>query len=102
MFKNVLKFFGPLVSVNQLRLPQIRSYQKQRRQQHSQASIGSSEANMADGMQKDWRELCVEVTNEKSSTKLILLIQELIEALDMDKRSSPHTPLSNRQASARE
>ena len=35
MFKNVLKFFGPLVSVNQLRLPQIRSYQKQRRQQIS-------------------------------------------------------------------
>src|SRR5499427_5890362 len=35
MFKNVMKFFGPLVSVNQLRLPQIRSYQKQRRQQIS-------------------------------------------------------------------
>jgi integrase len=35
MFKNVLKFFGPQVPVNHLRLPQIRGYQKQRRQQIS-------------------------------------------------------------------
>jgi hypothetical protein len=37
---------------------------------------------MADGMQKDWRELCVAVTNETDSTKLSSLVQELIEALD--------------------
>ena len=35
MFKNVLKFFGPQVPVNHVRLPQIRSYQKQHRQQIS-------------------------------------------------------------------
>jgi hypothetical protein len=29
---------------------------------------------MADGMQKDWRELCVAVTNETDSTKLSSLI----------------------------
>jgi hypothetical protein len=46
---------------------------------------------MADGMQKDWRELCVAVTNEMDSTKLTSLVQELIEALDRSKRSSPHT-----------
>ena len=40
------------------------------------------EVNMADGMQKDWRELCVAVTNESDQTKLSLLVQELIEALD--------------------
>jgi hypothetical protein len=42
---------------------------------------------MADGMQKDWRELCVAVTNEKDSTKLSSLIQELLEALDRGERS---------------
>ena len=47
---------------------------------------------MADGMQKDWRELCVAVTNEMDSTKLTSLVQELIEALDRSRRSSPHTP----------
>jgi hypothetical protein len=36
---------------------------------------------MADGMQKDWRELCVAVTNESEDTKLSLLVQQLIEAL---------------------
>lgn len=41
---------------------------------------------MADGMQKDWRELCVAVTNESDSTKLGSLIQELIEALDRGER----------------
>jgi hypothetical protein len=35
---------------------------------------------MADGMQKDWRELCVAVTRESDSTKLTSLVQELIEA----------------------
>ncbi len=42
---------------------------------------------MADGMQKDWRELCVAVTNETDSTKLISLIRELVEALDRGERS---------------
>lgn len=37
---------------------------------------------MADGMQKNWRELCLAVTNETDSTKLSSLVQELIEALD--------------------
>ena len=41
----------------------------------------------ADGMQKDWRELCVAVTNESDSTKLTSLVQELIEALDRGERS---------------
>ncbi len=35
---------------------------------------------MPEGMQKDWRELCVAVTNESDSTKLTSLVQELIEA----------------------
>jgi hypothetical protein len=42
---------------------------------------------MADGMQKDWRELCVAVTNESDHTKLSSLVQELIEALDKGERS---------------
>jgi hypothetical protein len=46
---------------------------------------------MADGMQKDWRELCVAVTNESDSTKLTSLVQELIEALDKRERSWRHT-----------
>jgi hypothetical protein len=37
---------------------------------------------MAGGMQRDWRELCVAVTNESDSTKLSSLVQELIEALE--------------------
>lgn len=37
---------------------------------------------MSDGMQEDWRELCVAVTNEPDSTRLTSLVQELIEALD--------------------
>lgn len=45
---------------------------------------------MADGMQKDWRELCVAVTNETESTKLTSLVQELIEALDRGERSWRH------------
>jgi hypothetical protein len=35
MFKNVLTFFGPQTPVKCIRLPQIRSYQKDRRQQIS-------------------------------------------------------------------
>ena len=46
---------------------------------------------MADGMCEDWRELCVAVTNERDSTKLTSLVQELIEALDKRERSWRHT-----------
>ncbi len=46
---------------------------------------------MVDGMQQDWRELCVAVTNESDSTKLTSLVQELIEALDRGERSWRHT-----------
>ncbi|GEM_PF-2805312 len=49
---------------------------------------------MADGMQKDWRELCVAVTNESDSTKLTSLVQELIEALDKGERSWRHPSLA--------
>ena len=41
---------------------------------------------MADGMQRDWRELCAAVANESDTTKLSSLVQELIEALDKGKR----------------
>lgn len=47
---------------------------------------------MADGSQKDWRELCIAVTNERNSTKLTSLVQELIEALDKGERNWRHTP----------
>ncbi len=54
---------------------------------------------MADGMQKDWRELCVAVTNEGDSTKLTSLVQELIEALDRanEARDTPIPPLTQSQ-----
>lgn len=42
---------------------------------------------MAVGTQKDWRELCVAVANERDSTKLSSLVLELIEALDRGERS---------------
>jgi len=45
---------------------------------------------MADGMQKDWRELCLAVTNEADPAKLSLLVQDLIEALDKGERSWRH------------
>jgi hypothetical protein len=45
---------------------------------------------MADGIQKDWRELCLAVTNESDSTKLTSLVQELIEALDKGEQSWRH------------
>jgi hypothetical protein len=54
-------------------------------------ALAQSEVNMADGMQKDWRELCIAVTNEKDSRKLSSLVQELIEALDKGERSWRHT-----------
>jgi len=58
---------------------------------------------MADGMQKDWRELCVAVTNETDSTRLTSLVQELIEALDRGERSWRHTiPPSDAIAANRE
>jgi hypothetical protein len=50
----------------------------------------SSEVNMADAMQKDWRELCVAVTNESDSAKLSSLVQELIEALEKGEQSWRH------------
>jgi hypothetical protein len=59
---------------------------------------------MADGMQKDWRELCIAVTTESDSTKLTSLVQELIEALDRGERSwrnpiPPSYPIAvNREA----
>ena len=59
---------------------------------------------MADSTQKDWRELCVAVTNESDSTKLSSLVQELIEALDEGERSWRHadrpsdTIATNREA----
>jgi hypothetical protein len=42
---------------------------------------------MADGMQEDWRELCVAVTNETDSTRLSSLVQQLIVALDKGERN---------------
>jgi hypothetical protein len=49
-----------------------------------------SEVNMAGGIKRDWRELCIAVTNESDSTKLSSLVQELIEALDKGERSWRH------------
>jgi hypothetical protein len=63
-----------------------------------------SEVNLADGMQRDWRELCLAVTNESDSTKLSSLVQELIEALDKGERIwRPPSPTfeRNRGESAR-
>jgi len=58
---------------------------------------------MADGLQKDWRELCAAVTNECDSTKLTSLVQELIEALDLAERRWPPTiPPSDAIATNRE
>lgn len=51
---------------------------------------------MADGTQKDWRELCVAVTNERDSTRLSSLVEELIEALDNGERSWRHNILSTK------
>jgi hypothetical protein len=45
---------------------------------------------MVDGTNKDWRELCVAVTNERDSTKLSSLVRQLIEALDRGERSWRH------------
>jgi hypothetical protein len=45
---------------------------------------------MAGVMHKDWRELCLAVTNETDSTKLSSLVQELIEALDNRQQTWRH------------
>ena len=45
---------------------------------------------MSGVMQKDWRELCLAVTNETDSTKLSSLVQELIEALDSRQQTWRH------------
>lgn len=47
---------------------------------------------MTDGAQKDWRKLCVAVTNERDSAKLTSLVQELIEAPDRGERNWRRTP----------
>ena len=59
---------------------------------------------MAGVMQKDWRKLCLAVTNETDSTKLSSLVQELIEALDSRQQTWRHniyqsdTSITNRDA----
>jgi len=51
---------------------------------------------MSESTQKDWRELCVAVTNESDSAKLSSLVQELIEALDKrERRRCCGIPLSD-------
>ena len=52
---------------------------------------------MAEGMRKDWRELCVAVTNESDPAKLSSLVQELIEALDQGERGWRDIPRSLKQ-----
>jgi hypothetical protein len=42
---------------------------------------------MADGLQKDWPELCAAVTNESDATKPTSLVHELIEASDKGERA---------------
>ena len=49
---------------------------------------------MAEGMRKDWRELCVAVTNESDPAELSSLVQELIEALDQGERGWRDIPRS--------
>jgi hypothetical protein len=48
--------------------------------QKASFATGMSEVNMADGVKRDWRELCAAVTNECDSTKLSSRVQELIDA----------------------
>jgi len=58
---------------------------------------------MAGHKQRDWRELCVAVTNETDSEKLDSLVQELIRALDEGEREwrqaicSPDAIAANRE-----
>ncbi len=64
---------------------------------HDCIRTGISEGDMADDMQKDWRELCIAVTNETDSTRLPSLVQELIEALDRG-RTSRRNPIPQTEA----
>ena len=41
---------------------------------------------MPERKRKDWRELCTAVSNERDSNKLVLLVEELIRALDEHER----------------
>ena len=79
-----------LVAPNMLSIPQ-------------EFSTELSEVTMADDVQKDWRELCLAVTNETDSAKLTCLVQELIEALDRGEQSWQHPiPPSDPIAASRE
>jgi len=54
---------------------------------------------MSESTQKDWRDLCVAVTNESDTAKLSSLVQELIEALDRrERRRCYGIPLSDSTA----
>jgi hypothetical protein len=60
---------------------------------------------MADGMPRDWRELCVAVADESDSAKLSSLVEELIEALEKGERSwrlalCPPDPIATNRESA--
>ena len=37
---------------------------------------------MSERKRKDWRQLCTAVSNERDSNKLVLLVEELLRALD--------------------
>jgi hypothetical protein len=41
---------------------------------------------MSERKRKDWRELCAAVSNERDSSKLGFLVEELIRALDEHER----------------
>jgi hypothetical protein len=41
---------------------------------------------MSERKRKDWRQLCTAVSNERDSNKLVLLVEELIRALDEPER----------------
>jgi hypothetical protein len=41
---------------------------------------------MSDRKRKGWRELCAAVSSERDSNKLVLLVEELIRALDEHER----------------
>jgi hypothetical protein len=46
---------------------------------------------MAGHKRRDWRELCVAVTNETDSSKLDSLVEELIRALDEGEQEWRHS-----------
>jgi hypothetical protein len=41
---------------------------------------------MYERKRNDWRELCTAVSNERDSNKLVLLVEDLIRALDEHER----------------